>query len=336
MALSLRFYLMGKSKNAGTYFHFGFIRSRDDNVHGTGNVNAASLGTPWGRPVFDTTWGTDQTRGWKTGYNVGFRFEDWLGKDKRFYLRSEIEFMTMIWERDFSDYNPIASRYGAIFVTSNPNYRYYYTIPDEDYGDDIGQGQGVPAGGGGNVIIVFPGSTGGLVIPRNPDPRFPIPPYSATAVTGQQFWWDPSHPVTNQIHGRLPQLHGWGISFGTQAGFNLFEDIEGSMLYMLFKFDYSDVDNASSDNQRFGAQIPGQRIWNYTTGIGYAFNKFVRFEFNYIVTLLDHQDLYGGAKNDRFTYHSGETSTVNYEPPSDNQGSDDVEHTFFFQGTVQF
>jgi len=120
--------------------------------------------------------------------------------------------------------------------------------------------------------------------------------------------------------GRLPFLNGYGISFGLVYKMNLTPDIEGEGLWPLFEFSYSDVDNKSTNDTGLGANIDGQRVFTYTLGVGYSFNKFVSVAFNWVVVNLDEKDAYGDvpARDDRA------------------DGSDDLEHAWFLQVTAQW
>jgi len=208
--------------NPNTFFHVGFMRSRNaegaDN--GSGNVNAATLATPWGRRVFGNYLGGDNgsTRGWLTGVDTAFRYDVPMDKNA---LRAELEFMYMVWERKLTT-------------------------------------------------------------------------------------------------GRLPFLQGYGITFGISYRMNMNPDIEGEGIWPLFQFSYSDVDNKSTDD--LAGNIPGQRVFTYTAGVGYSFNSHISVAFNWVVVNLDQMDGYGttAARNDRA------------------DGSDDLEHAWFLQVTAQW
>jgi hypothetical protein len=114
MAGSLRFFPWGYSEKSDSFFHIGVIRSRDNNLHDFGHVAAASLRTPWGRPVYDPRpytgfdgngdgipdQGFSATQGWRTGVDVGFSFVYELNEIDSLYMESEL--MWMQWERDFA------------------------------------------------------------------------------------------------------------------------------------------------------------------------------------------------------------------------------------------
>lgn len=104
---SLRVYPFTKTENANTFLHFGVLRSRDDSVHANGDINAASLYTPWGRTLFDgaiapIAWGDDYTQGWKTGVDTGLRLDFYLDSRKIDRIWFETEFMYMNWQRSFA------------------------------------------------------------------------------------------------------------------------------------------------------------------------------------------------------------------------------------------
>lgn len=120
--------------------------------------------------------------------------------------------------------------------------------------------------------------------------------------------------------GRLPFLEGFGATFGFSFRHNLTPETPGAGIFPLFMISYSDVDNKNTDSTRFGGEIPGQRVWTYTFGLGYAFNSHVSAAFNWVMVDLDEKDAYnvGGnaAKDDR------------------PDGSDDLEHGWFLQFTA--
>jgi len=126
--------------------------------------------------------------------------------------------------------------------------------------------------------------------------------------------------------GRLPFLQGYGVSFGLRYHMNLTPGVEGEGLFPLFQFSYSDIDNKDTDD--VAGNIRGQRVYTYTFGLGYAFNKFVNISFNWVMVNLAEQDLYGPvpARNDRTNPATG----------IPNFGSDDLEHAWFVQLTAQF
>lgn len=93
-----RIYFMGKEKNSGNFFHIGVIRGRDTDTNTDGNVNSATLTTPWGRQVFDPVAGRESTSQYKTGIDIGIRFEKEFGGNK---IWLESEFMYITWDRDF-------------------------------------------------------------------------------------------------------------------------------------------------------------------------------------------------------------------------------------------
>jgi hypothetical protein len=95
-----RFFFFGRSNNPNSFFHVGFLTGRDNNLHGSNDVNAASLKTPWGRPVFDGVFGTDSTQAWRMAVDVGIRLEMPAGDVG--HVRMEGDFMYSQWERDFA------------------------------------------------------------------------------------------------------------------------------------------------------------------------------------------------------------------------------------------
>jgi hypothetical protein len=119
--------------------------------------------------------------------------------------------------------------------------------------------------------------------------------------------------------GRLPFLIGYGFSWSMAYRMNLNPEIPGEGIIPLFTFSYSDVDNKKSDN--ILGDVYGQRVYTYTFGLGYAFNKHISAQFNWVIVNLDEKDLYNGnngnaARNDR------------------SDGSDDLEHAWFLQFTA--
>lgn len=221
MAAGLRVYPWKKSENPYSFFHVGVMRSRDDTLNGTGNINAASLFTPWGRQVFDGVFGSDSTQGWKTGVDVGGRIDMFIDDQKVNRLRVEGEYMYMTWERNFAA-------------------------------------------------------------------------------------------------GRQPYLDGVGFSFGIMLQHNLTPEVEGAGIFPMFKLSYCTTDNEKVKDPATGNVISGQTMWTYTFGLGYAFNKFVCANFNWVMVDLQQTDIYGGPKT-----HATDPS-------------DDVEHAWFMQVTAQW
>lgn len=107
MAASARIYFNGKSKDANSFFHVGFIRSYDEF-----NFGGARLFKPWGGQIYGNAGAEDNTLGWRTGVDVGFAFRHNL--DTRSYVRMEGEFMYITWERAFQHNggNALAYLYG--------------------------------------------------------------------------------------------------------------------------------------------------------------------------------------------------------------------------------
>jgi hypothetical protein len=121
MAGNVRIYPFKKSENSDFFFHVGVIRSRDNNLHNGNNVAAASLTTPWLRPVFGDT-GPDQhesTLGWRTGVDAGLSGRMDLGDDGINSIYVEGEFMYITWQRDFTSVGGVRGDflegYGASF-----------------------------------------------------------------------------------------------------------------------------------------------------------------------------------------------------------------------------
>jgi hypothetical protein len=112
---------------------------------------------------------------------------------------------------------------------------------------------------------------------------------------------------------RLPFLEGFGGQVALSFQHNLDPEI-GAGIFTLFKFGYADIDNRETNSVTAGANIPGQRVWTYTAGLGYSFNDHVAVEFDWVMVNLDEPDIYNAnsaARNDR------------------PDGSDDTEHAWF-------
>jgi hypothetical protein len=233
VAAGVRLYPFKKSENANSFFHVGVLRSRDNTLNATGDINATSLYTPWGRTLFDGVpgWGDDYTQGWKTGVDVGGRLDMYLDSQKVSRIRFEGEYMYMTWERNFDS-------------------------------------------------------------------------------------------------GRLPHVDGIGFSLGILYQYNLTPEVEGAGIFPMFKVSYATVDNkhfsGANDIQTVApgvaveSDILGQTMWTYTFGLGYAFNKYVSANFNWVMVDIQQTDVYGGPKD-----HTGDLS-------------DDTEHAWFFQVTAQW
>ncbi len=221
MAGSVRFYPFKKSENPYSFFHLGMVRSRDDTLNGSGNINSSSLFTPWGRQLFDGVAGTDNTQGWKTGVDVGGALDMYLDPQKVSRIRVEGEYMYITWERNFAA-------------------------------------------------------------------------------------------------GRQPYVDGIGFYLGMLYKYNLTPEIEGAGIFPMFKVSYATADNPHSGGPVGVDNLPGQTMWTYTFGLGYAFNKYVSANFNWVMVDIQQTDIYGGPKT-----HTGDPS-------------DDTEHAWFFQLTAQW
>lgn len=231
MAGNVRIYPFKKSENSDFFFHVGAIRSRDNRFHNSNDVAAASLTTPWLRPVFGGTAdldgdgspdGADSTMGWRTGVDAGLSGMMDLGDDGINSLYVEGEFMYLTWERNF------------------------------------------------------------------------------TSIGGP----------------RCDFLRGYGASLGFVFKHNLTPEIKGAGIFPVFQFSYSDVDNTSGSDSPY--DIPGQRVFTYTFGLGYSFNEHITAQFNWVMVDLDEHDAYNArsaAKNNA-------------------SGSDDTEHAWFLQFTA--
>lgn len=103
--------------------------------------------------------------------------------------------------------------------------------------------------------------------------------------------------------GRLARVYGTGVSVGLRYLHNFTEKNDGSGLFTIAKFSYSDLDNYSSDNQ--ASSIDGQTILAYTLGLGYSFNHHLWFQVNWIFldvarAGVDPVDEDGDDQNDDF------------------------------------
>jgi len=117
--------------------------------------------------------------------------------------------------------------------------------------------------------------------------------------------------------GRLPHLEGWGYSFAIVYRHCMNPEVAGSGIFPAFAFSYTDMDNRSTDNTPVGGNILGQRVFTYTLGLGYAFNKHMAVNFNWIIMDVENLNVNGAKSN-----------------PKD--ASDDVEHAWFLQFTAQW
>lgn len=127
--LAFNSYLFGKTDHPGSFFHLGILRNRlaegtyvDSNGDGAVNgddtftdFSAVTFTTPWGRRVFGGNsslgWrgnsaieqrrdNYDVVAGWQTGFDCGFKFDEYMDDNKIDRLRIEVEYMFMDWERE--------------------------------------------------------------------------------------------------------------------------------------------------------------------------------------------------------------------------------------------
>ncbi len=111
----------------------------------------------------------------------------------------------------------------------------------------------------------------------------------------------------------LRRLHGHGGYIGASYIHNLTGEDDGSGLIGLFKFSYTDLDDSNGGGATQG--IEGQTVLVYTAGVGYAFNRYIVVNANWILVEADR-------------------STVN-SPKNDN-GVDGTEQGWFVQVTAQW
>jgi hypothetical protein len=232
VAGQLRFFFFGYEENKNSFFHVGFLRSRDNRFHAPGNILSASIATPWGRYIYDNTGtGLDATRGSQTGVDVGFRFDQDMENGSN--IRAELEFMYTTWERKFR---------------------------------------------------------------------------------GPGFGGEPT--------ADMPHLEGWGATFVVAYRHCLDPEVKGSGVVPMFKFSYSDIDNVNSDDRNNpGENVLGERLYVFTLGLGYAFNKHVFANFNWVMVYGEERTTYAGAKD---------------PDAAGNAHSGGLEHGWFFQLTAQF
>lgn len=118
--------------------------------------------------------------------------------------------------------------------------------------------------------------------------------------------------------GKLAPLELWGFLIAAAYRYPICKDIEGSGIIPTLAFSYTDIDNKHTHGPTYpggpAANIRGQRIWNYTIGLGYAFNKHFRLNFNWIIMDLE-ENAMNPAK----------------DKPNVNQ---DLEHAWFLQATT--
>jgi hypothetical protein len=131
--------------------------------------------------------------------------------------------------------------------------------------------------------------------------------------------WERKLSTGGGSYTRFPYLEGYGLTMGLSFKHNLTPDIEGAGIFPLFKFSFSDVDNKETDDAppypENLTNVVGQRAFTYTFGVGYAFNKHVWANFNWVIMNLDEQEACNGTK-DR------------------DDVSGDLEHAWFFQLTA--
>ena len=85
----------------------------------------------------------------------------------------------------------------------------------------------------------------------------------------------------------------------------------------MIQLSYNEVDNVETQRAVAGAQIPGQWLRHCTLGLGYAFNKHVALNFNWVFIYASERTVYGGPKS------------------SGNPG-DALEQAWFFQMTIEW
>lgn len=94
--------------------------------------------------------------------------------------------------------------------------------------------------------------------------------------------------------GRLAWLRGHGFWVGTSYRHCFRKDIEESGLILLAKFSLTDIDNKETDD---AGNIVGQNACVYTAGVGYAFNKHMAVNFNWVMLDLERRKTYGTSKD---------------------------------------
>lgn len=122
----------------------------------------------------------------------------------------------------------------------------------------------------------------------------------------------------NLLTGKLAPLDLWGAMIAVSYRYPLCKTIENSGIIPTLAFSYTDIDNKHTTRPDFAggpsSNIRGQRIWNYTIGLGYAFNEHLRINFNWVIMDL-------------------ERNTTN--PAKDNvKVHQDLEHAWFLQATA--
>lgn len=117
---------------------------------------------------------------------------------------------------------------------------------------------------------------------------------------------------------RLPWLEGFGVLAGLKYKFNYFSpDTKEAGVFALFKFSYTDVDDIGKNSSAPGGEIIRQRMWVWTYGLGYTFNKHFSIQANAVVVDLKERELYGGA----------------VDTP---RGSNNLEYGWFGEVTIQW
>ncbi len=118
--------------------------------------------------------------------------------------------------------------------------------------------------------------------------------------------------------GRLAPLQLWGGLVSVAYRHSICPEIEQSGIIPALAFSYTDIDNKSTNDTGDAAgpvaNIRGQRVYNYTIGLGYAFNKHLKVNFNWIIMDLDN-DAMNPSKDKEETGHS-------------------LEHAWFLQATA--
>ncbi len=118
--------------------------------------------------------------------------------------------------------------------------------------------------------------------------------------------------------GKLAPLHCWGALFTIAYRYPLCKDVEDSGIIPSFAFSYTDLDNAQTRQTSYPggpeANIKGQTIFNYTIGLGYAFNAHAKINFNWIMMDLSNPKVVPAKDRAKLKEH--------------------LEHAFFVQTTL--
>ncbi len=93
----------------------------------------------------------------------------------------------------------------------------------------------------------------------------------------------------------LRRLYGHGGYLGVAYKHNLTGEDDGSGLIGLVKFSYTDLDDSNGGGATQG--IEGQTVLVYTAGLGYAFNRHIAINTNWILVDTDRSDV-NSPKND--------------------------------------